>query len=108
MHSDGLRIGIQRRLQRQFDGRSAKEQAAEHGAEDDALQRTDTQARFVFHPPRLNTAALTMASVEKAIVIATYTPGGPSSNCSANSQARGISQNHKHPRLIHIGVHVSP
>ena len=52
--------------------------------------------------------ALTTASVEKAIVMATNTPCGPSPKCTASAYATGISQNQKQNRLSHVGVHVSP
>jgi hypothetical protein len=46
----------------------------------------------VFHFPRGKSRELTTAKVEKAIVIATKTPRGPSPARCASSQASGIFQ----------------
>ena len=63
---------------------------------------------FVFHAPRRNSTALTTASVEYATVSAMNTPRGPKPACTASHHASGISHSQKTPRLMSVGVHVSP
>ena len=61
-----------------------------------------------FHRPCLNTIALTTANVQKAIAIAKKTPCGPRRNWCASKYASGSSKSQKTPRLMSVGVHVSP
>ena len=64
--------------------------------------------RRVFQRPRRKSIALTTASIEYAMVSAQNTPVGPSAVCVASIQASGISNSQKMPKLIHVGVQVSP
>jgi tRNA A-37 threonylcarbamoyl transferase component Bud32/TolB-like protein len=79
-------------------------------AGDDALGELDERpyTAVVFHFPRLNTAALAIASSENDAMMAQNTPDGPSPIAWASHQANGISNTQKQTRLSHVGVHVSP
>ncbi len=66
------------------------------------------QTRRSFQRPRRKIAALTTATVENAIITASATPRGPSASWRASPYARGTYHSQKHPRLIQVGVHVSP
>src|SRR5215218_4553104 len=73
-----------------------------------AERRLNGHTFRVFQVPRRNTAALTMARLEYAMVKAQNTPRGPSAVCLASAHASGTSRTQNTPKLIQVGVQVSP
>src|SRR5579862_645114 len=67
-----------------------------------------TYSATAFHRPRRKRTTLTIASSENAAVSAMNTPVGPNFAGTARKYANGISNTHSTPRLIQVGVHVSP
>src|SRR5947209_6960870 len=67
-----------------------------------------SQTRIDFHPPRRNSSALTTDRTEKLMAIDQNTPAVPKPSGRASRYARGTSPSQKQPRLMSVGVVVSP
>ncbi len=71
-------------------------------------QRTPPHTTCRFHPPRRNIVTATTANTDAAIATAQNTPLGPNPSGNASAHASGICSAQFVPRLITVGVHVSP